>query len=78
MPSTELIARGCALAGYSVAQVDHAIREPVLVERFERDANVVRERRFAATDNDRVQEQVDLVDEAGPELLAPPGRGRRC
>jgi hypothetical protein len=50
--------------------VDDAAPESALVQELEPSAHLVRQRALAATDEDRVEEQVALVDEARGERLA--------
>ena len=50
-------------------EVDDAVAEPVVVEQLELHAHVVWQRPLAASDDDRREEQVDLVDQPGPDRL---------
>src|SRR3954470_14001803 len=50
--------------------MDHAAVETARTQQFELDASVAGKRRVAAADDDWVDEQVVLVDEAGPDRLS--------
>jgi hypothetical protein len=50
-------------------EVHDAVAEPALVQQLEADPYVVRQSPRAAADNDRREEQVTLVDEAGLDRL---------
>src|SRR6185437_1332978 len=50
--------------------MDHAAAEAAMVDQLESDVSVARQRPVAAAHDDRVEEQVVLVDEAGPDRLS--------
>ena len=49
--------------------MDDAASEAVLVQELELDGDVLRQRPLPTTDNDRAEEQVELVDEARGDCL---------
>src|SRR5262245_17356549 len=53
----------------AVAEIDHSVAEAAFVEEFELQARVVGKGLFAASHDDRREEQVALVDQAGPERV---------
>src|SRR5205823_13627486 len=53
----------------AVVEVDHAAAEAPLVQELELQAKTAGQRLRAAADDDRRDEQVELVDEAGRERL---------
>ena len=58
---------------YRVAQVDHTIAEPSMVEQLEVESNALGQRRLATAHGHRAQEQHTLVDQPVPERLSPDG-----
>ena len=55
---------------YAVVEVNDAVSEPVLIEKLELRADVVCQRALAASDHDRAQEQMALVDHARADCVA--------
>ena len=55
----------------AIVEVHHAVAETAFVQQLKLQANVVGERRFAASHHDWCEEQVALVDQSG---LESPGR----
>ena len=49
--------------------MNHAVAESTLVEQLEVEANIVGKRLFPASDDDRREEHVALVDQPGPESV---------
>jgi len=72
--------RGVALPArsdtYAVVEVNDAVSEPALIEKFELRADVVWQGALAASHHDRAQQQMALVDQpradSWPASSAPP------
>src|SRR5215470_6200016 len=63
-------ARALSRSPYSIVKVDDAAPfETSFIDELERQSQAVRERRLATADDDRRNEEVDLVDEARPESV---------
>src|SRR5260370_22657267 len=58
----------------AVAEVHGTAAEPVLLLQLQRDAGVAGERGLAFTDEDRIHEEVALVDQPGVERVRREGR----
>jgi len=73
LPGVALPARSDA---YAVVEVNDAVSEPALIEKFELRADVVWQGALAASHHDRAQEQMALVNQpapiAWPASSAPP------
>ncbi len=67
MPGVALPARSDADA---VVEVNDAVSEPALIEKFELRADVVWQRALAGTHRDRTQEQMALVDQPRADCVA--------
>src|SRR3954465_5768556 len=61
-------------APHRVAQVDHTVAEPSMVQQLQVESNAVGESRLAAAHGHRAQKQHALVDQPVPERLSPDGR----
>ena len=55
---------------YAVVEMKEAVLEAALIEQFELRADVVRQGAFAATNHDRAQEEMALIDKPGADRLA--------
>src|ERR1700736_4597707 len=56
-------------ADNAVVEVNHARAEAAFVQQVELHADIAGEGRFATPDHDRHQEQVEFVDQPGPDRL---------
>ena len=61
-------------------EMNDAVVEAALIEQFELRADAVRQGAFAATNHDRAQEEMALIDKAGADRLAgePGGQEERA
>ena len=57
-----------------IAKVDHSISKTALVQEIQLDAYVAGQDPLAAADHDRHDEQLNLVDEPGPDRVCGEGR----
>ena len=55
---------------YAVVEVNDAVSEPALIEKFELRADVVWHGALAASHHDRAQEQMALVDQPQADCVA--------
>src|SRR2546428_3815014 len=72
--SREQVFAGVALPArsdaYAVVEVNDAVSEPALIEKFELRADVVWQGALAASHHDRAQEQMALVDQPRADCVA--------
>ena len=63
-------APGCRSHAYPVMEMNYAAPEAALGQKLELDANVIRQRALSATDDDRDEKQVALIDQPCGDRLA--------